>query len=155
MKPSSCSPHFSASAALRPGVLWHLMWLTLAGQRAVWTSLLVINWGVMIAQGGLITALPLVGGWISGSEVAAMVALVMFKIGWWCWPQAPSTSPRPSWWRCGAAADAREGRRHRLRSISSAAGRQPAGQRQRPGAVLQFVLLLVPARPWLIPGAGC
>ena len=74
--------YFSAARSLsRPGILWHLMWPTLAAS-VLWTSLLVINWGVMIAQGAaFITALPLVGGWISGSEVAMMVALVMFKIG--------------------------------------------------------------------------
>mgnify|MGYP000264046594 CR=1 FL=1 len=81
MKPVLLS-YFSALRSLgRPGVLWHLMWPTLAAS-VLWTSLLVINWGVMIAQGAaFITALPLVGGWISGSEVAMMVALVMFKIG--------------------------------------------------------------------------
>ena len=63
---------FSYFAALRslgrPGVLWHLLWPTLAAS-VLWTSLLVFNWGWLTDQGAaLIGGLPLVGGWIAGGD---------------------------------------------------------------------------------------
>ncbi|MBL8451523.1 MAG: EI24 domain-containing protein [Zoogloea sp.] len=74
--------YFSAARSLtRPGVLWHLMWPTLLAM-GVWTALLVSSWGTLIELGtGLITAMPLVGGWLASTDSALMVALVMFKIG--------------------------------------------------------------------------
>ncbi len=133
--------YFSALRSLgRPGILWHLMWPTLAAS-VLWTSLLVVNWGVMIAQGAaLITALPLVGGWISASETAMMVALVMFKIGL-------VVLALPIIYVTAATDYAdlqRRGGGSQLGSVINALG-----------AVLQFVELLVLSLPlWLIPGAG-
>lgn len=74
--------YFSAARSLsRPGILWHLMWPTL-GAAILWTAMLVMNWAALVALGtSLITALPLVGGWLASSEGALLVALVMFKIG--------------------------------------------------------------------------
>ena len=157
MKPVLLS-YFSALRSLgRPGILWHLMWPTLAAS-VLWTSLLVINWGVMIAQGAaFITALPLVGGWISASETAMMVALVMFKIGLvvLALPIIYVTAAflvaavaLPLMLEKVAATDyadlQRRGGGSQLGSVINALG-----------AVLQFVALLVLSLPlWLIPGAG-
>ena len=152
---------FSYFAALRslgrPGVLWHLLWPTLAAS-VLWTSLLVFNWGWLTDQGAaLIGGLPLVGGWIAGTDWAFTVALLMFKIGLavLALPLVYVTAAflvaavaLPLMLERVAASDyadlQRRGGGSQLGSVINALG-----------AVLQFVVLLVLSLPlWLIPGAG-
>ena len=58
-----------------------MRWPTLLAA-VIWTVLLVMSWGSLVSVGsGLITGLPLVGGWLASSEGALLVALLMFKIG--------------------------------------------------------------------------
>ena len=68
--------YFSAARSLtRRGVLWHLMWPTLVAA-GVWTFLLVSSWGSLVEVGSrLITAMPLVGGWLAPRR----------RRCWWRW----------------------------------------------------------------------
>ena len=141
----------------RPGVLWHLMWPTLAAS-LVWTGLLVASWGSLVALGsGFITALPLVGDWLATSDGALLVALLMFKIGLvlLALPVIYVTAAflvaavaLPLMLERVAATD--------YADIERRCGGSPIGSVWNAlTSVVQFLLLLVLSLPlWLIPGAG-
>jgi hypothetical protein len=150
--------YFSAARSLtQRGVLWHLMWPTLAAA-AVWTSLLVSSWSSLVEVGNrLITGMPLVGGWLAASETALLVALVMFKIGLvvLALPIIYVTAAflvaavaLPLMAEKVAATDYADIARRR-------GGSQMGSVWNALVSVLQFLLLLVLSLPlWLIPGAG-
>ena len=152
---------FSYFAALRslgrPGVLWHLLWPTLAAS-VLWTSLLVFNWGWLTDQGAaLIGGLPLVGGWIAGTDWAFTVALLMFKIGLavLALPLVYVTAAflvaavaLPLMLERVAASDYADIARR-------SGGSQIGSVWNALTSVIQFLVLLVLSLPlWLIPGAG-
>lgn len=148
----------SAARSLgRRGVLWHLVWPTLVAS-LVWSGLLVLSWGSLIALGSAyITGLPLVGNWLAGSEGALMVALLMFKIGlvMLALPMIYVTAAflvaaisLPMMLDKVAASD--------YADVERRGGGSSAGSVWNAlTSVLQFLLLLVLSLPlWLVPGAG-
>lgn len=157
MKPILLS-YFSAARSLgRPGILWHLMWPTLAAS-IIWTGLLVTSWGSLVALGsGLITAMPLVGSWLASSEGAMLVALLMFKIGLvvLALPMIYVTAAflvaavaLPLMLEKVAASDYADIARR-------SGGSQIGSVWNALTSVIQFLVLLVLSLPlWLIPGAG-
>lgn len=150
--------YFSAARSLtQRGVLWHLMWPTLAAA-AVWTSLLVSSWSSLVEVGNrLITGMPLVGGWLAASETALLVALVMYKIGLvvLALPIIYVTAAflvaavaLPLMAEKVAGMDYADIARRR-------GGSQMGSVWNALVSVLQFLLLLVLSLPfWLIPGVG-
>lgn len=150
--------YFSAVRSLgRPGVLWHLMWPTLAAC-IVWTGMLVASWGTLIALGStLMTGLPLVGNWLAGSEGALMVALLMFKI-------SLVVLMLPIIYVTAAFLVAAVALPMMLEKVAATdyadiaprhGGSQTGSIWNAITSVLQFMVLLVLSLPlWLIPGAG-
>lgn len=150
--------YFSAVRSLtRPGVLWHLMWPTLAAA-ILWIALLAGTWTRLVDLGTqLITGMPLVGGWLASSEGALMAALVMFKIGLvvLALPIIYVTAAflvaavaLPLMADRVAAQDYADIARRR-------GGSQPGSVWNALVSVLQFLLLLILSLPlWLIPGVG-
>ncbi len=150
--------YFSAARSLgRPGILWHLMWPTLAAS-IIWTGLLVTSWGSLVALGSsLITGMPLVGDWLASSEGALMVALLMFKIGL-------EVLALPLVYVTAAFLVAAVALPLMLERVAASdyADLQRRGGGSQLGSVvnalvasLQFIVMLVLSLPlWLIPGAG-
>lgn len=150
--------YFSALRSLgRPGVLWHLLWPTLAAA-ALWTTTLILSWGSMVALGSeMITGLPLVGSWLAGSEMALFVALFMFKLSllllalpiiYVTAATLVAAVALPLMTEKVAATDYADLARR-------AGGSQIGSVWNALTSVLQFLVLLVFSLPlWLIPGVG-
>lgn len=65
----------------RRDIFWHLLWPGLVAV-ALWLTLGVLQWEPMIAAlQGWIHALPVVGEWLTTSEAAAAIVLVLLKVG--------------------------------------------------------------------------
>ena len=150
--------YFSAARSLtRPGVMWHLMWPTLLAT-GIWTALLISSWGSLITLGtGLITAMPLVGGWLASTDSALMVALVMFKIGLVVLA-LPIIYVTAAFLVAAVALPlmADKVAAHDYADIARRKGGSQVGSVWNAlVAVVQFLVLLVLSLPlWLIPGVG-